>query len=253
MMTMPFHDEAVSEMAKEKQVARKRVQAAILAILALADGYRRRDGTFAFADYPELDDEVNKILIELSDGLLKDAEERARRILEMLEEGDYSDELIESAESGENGMVWALDMHSSNLKSLLEAWIAIMFARSLTVNETLSRVLVYMDSPNSSPMWRDAVRQKLVDPNEVRFGKGYQRKIIDAYAVLLQTFIYTTFLLGAVRKGREDGAIGYRTFRQSNYDCPLCDSLTERVWPIDTMVLPAHPRCVCGIELVYEV
>ena len=67
----------------------------------------------------------------------------------------------------------------------------------------------------------------------------------------LQTFIYSAFLKGTVMKGRRDGAIGYRTFRQSNYDCPLCDSLTKQIWPIDEEVLPAHPRCVCGIEFVY--
>jgi len=75
--------------------------------------------------------------------------------------------------------------------------------------------------------------------------------VADAVAVLLQTFIYKSFVLGTLKKGREAGAIGYRTFRQSNYDCPLCDSLTKRVWPIGTAVLPAHPRCVCGIEFVY--
>ena len=252
-MTMPFHAEAVDEMAREKQTARKRVQAAILAILDLADAYRNPDGTFSFADHPELDDEVNKILIRLSDGLIKDAEERARRLIELLEMEEEADDIVEEAETGENGLLWATDMHSSNLKKLLEAWIAIMFARRLTVNETLTRVLVYMDAPNASPMWREAVKERLVDPNEVRFGRGYQRKVADAFAILLQSFIYTTFIIATVRKGRRDGAIGYRTFRQSNYDCPLCDSLTERVWPIDTMVLPAHPRCVCGISFVYDV
>lgn len=251
-MTMPFHDEAIDEMAKEKSSAKEKVQSAILAILTLAYAYRDRKGTFSFAAYPKLDKEVNRILIALSDGLLREAEGRAESLLEALgiDEEDY-ESVLEEAESGGEGIVWALDMHASNLKRLLEAWIAIMFANGMSVQETLTKVLVYMDAPDASPMWRDAVRARTVDPNEVKFGRGYQRKIADAFAVLLQTFIYSAFLAGTVRKGREAGAIGYRTFRQSNYDCPLCDSLTEQVWPIDTMVLPAHPRCVCGMELVY--
>lgn len=249
---MRFHDKAIDEMAKEKPSAKQRVREAVLAILTLANGYRDRDGVFRFEDYPELDGEVNRILIELSDNLLKEAEQRARRLLALLEMQDEADDIIAEAESGERGMTWALDMHSSNLKRLLEAWVVIMFARSLSVNDALRQVLVYMDSPEVSRLWRDAIRQKAIDQNEVRFGKGYQKNIANAYATLLQTFIYTAFLSGTMRKGRNEGAIGYRTFRQSDYNCPLCDSLTENVWPLDAMVLPAHPRCVCGIELVYQ-
>ena len=249
---MRFHDEAIDEMAREKPAAKQRVREAVLAILTLANAYRDSDGTFRFEDHPELDGEVNRILIELSDNLLQEAEQRARRLLAYLEMEDEADDIIAEAESGEHGMTWALDMHSSNLKKLLEAWVAIMFARSLSVNDTLRQVLVYMDTPEASRLWRDSVRQKAVDPNEVRFGRGYQRNIPNALAALLQTFIYTAFLSGTVRKGRSEGAIGYRTFRQSDYNCPVCDSLTEKVWPLDVMVLPAHPRCVCSLELVYQ-
>lgn len=250
---MRFQKEAIDEMAKEKSSSKEKVQAAIISILILANRFRNDGGRFSFGDYPELDEEVNRILIALSDDLLKEAEERAIRLLEMLGEAEDEEAILEEAERGENGIVWALDMHSSNLKHVLEAWIAIMFARSLSVNETYTKVITYMDAPDASGMWRDAVRKRLVDPNEVRFGKGYQRKVADAFAILLQTLIYTSFLAGTIRKGRKGGAIGYRTFRQSGYDCALCDALTERIWPIGVMVLPAHPRCVCGVEFVYDV
>lgn len=238
-------------MAKVKASARERVTKTIIAVLTLAETYRNGDAPFSFDAYPELDAEVNRMLIALSDGMLEEAEKRARNVLDLLELGEDEESVIREEEDRENGLLWAIDLHSSNLKRLLEAWIAIMFARSLSPTQTLTQMLVYMDAPEASALWRDAVRKRVVDPNEVRFGKGYQRRIADAFTVLLQTFVYTVFVAGTLLKGRREGAIGYRTYRQSGYDCPLCDSLTERIWPLDTMVIPAHPRCVCGIELVY--
>ena len=249
---MRFHDDALDEMARAKSSAKRKVNKAVLRILTLADAYRGRGGKFAFEDYPELDGEVNRVLIELSDDLLKDAEKRARRLLALLELEEYEqDEIVSDAESGEHGLQWAIDMHASNLKAVLGVWITLMFAKGLTVNKAFAQAIGYMEAPEASPLWKESIRARLVDPSEVRFGKGYKRRIPDAMAVLLQTFIYTAFAAGYIRKGGKDGAIGYRTFRQSNYDCALCDSLTTRVWPIDTVVLPAHPRCVCGIELVF--
>lgn len=249
---MKFHDEALDEMAGAKSSAKRRINKTILRILTLADAYRSYGDEFSFDVVPEFDEEVDRILIEMSDGLLQDAEKRARKLLAMLElEEEEMDEIIGESESGENGLQWAIDMHASNLKALLGVWIAIMFAKGLSVNKAFTQVIGYMESPESSPLWKEVVRARIVDPNEVRFGRGYQRRIPDAVGVLLQTFIYTAFARGYITKGRKDGAIGYRTFRQSNYDCELCDSLTTRVWPIDELVIPAHQRCVCGIELVY--
>ena len=249
---MRFHDDALDEMAGAKSSSKRRINKAILEILTLANAYRSDGGDFSFDMHPEFDEEVDRILIAMSDGLLQDAERRARKLLALLElEEDEIDETIADAESGEHGLQWALDMHASNLKALLGVWIALMFAKDLTVNKTFTHAIAYMNAPEASPLWREAVRARIVDPNEVRFGRGYQRRIPDAVAVLMQTFIYTAFTKGYIRKGGKDGAIGYRTFRQSNYDCAMCDSLTKRVWPIDEAVIPAHPRCVCGIELVF--
>lgn len=249
---MRYFDETITEMAREKSSAKRRVNKAVLAILLLADEYRDGDGRFSFDKYPELDDQVNLLLIEMSDGLLKQAENRARKILSWLELRDfYADEALAEAESGDEGLTWALDMHASNLKKVVEAWVVIMFANGMTVHETYPKVIAYMAAPDASPLWKESIRARLVDKNEVRFGKGYQRRVAEAVAILLQTFLYTVLVAGTLRKGVEGGAYGYRVFRQSGYDCPLCDSLTEGIWPIGTRVLPAHPRCVCGIELVY--
>lgn len=41
------------------------------------------------------------------------------------------------------------------------------------------------------------------------------------------------------------GITHYRTIRGSTYDCQLCDEMTEKIWPVDEVALPYHPRCVC--------
>ena len=51
---MRYFDETITEMAREKSSAKRRVNKAVLAILLLADEYRDGDGRFSFDKYPEL-------------------------------------------------------------------------------------------------------------------------------------------------------------------------------------------------------
>lgn len=38
---------------------------------------------------------------------------------------------------------------------------------------------------------------------------------------------------------------GYMIYRGSTYDCPICNYLPGKVYPMNVMILPAHVRCCC--------
>ena len=49
------------------------------------------------------------------------------------------------------------------------------------------------------------------------------------------------------------GAIGFRTFRNSTYPCPICDdSAAVELHPMDDPVPPLHLNCVCGCVFIYD-
>lgn len=242
---MEHRDEALKEMAKVTLFVQTKVEDAIKEILRLAEPYKDTAGTFTFAAEPELDTKVNSVLIALSDDCRNRAESASRAALDNLRADIDEDEIIEEQEDEGNGLLWAFDMHCSNLKRLLEAWIAIWFANDLARMDAYSQIMSYMNAPGASRMWRDSVRARLVDPNEVKFGRGYQRNIPNALTITLQTFIYGVFMIGAIQAAEQRGALYYRTVRGSSYDCPFCDEECEVIRPITEPFTGYHPRCMC--------
>lgn len=247
---MQYREQTIGMMSEVAPSVRKRVSEVITKALRLAENYRGRGDAFAFDLYPELDEKINELLISLSDGLLKDAEKRARNVLDLFDMVLDEETIIHDAEEGEKGIVWALDMHCSNLKKVIAAWIAVGFANGWDTGKILNNCLVYMSNPDASLYWREAVRTKVVDPNEVQFGRGYQRNVIDAVTVTEQGMIYRSFLIASQWVGELDGATHYIIHRGSAFDCPLCDDRCGVPIPIDVPYVPTHIRCVCQLEFV---
>ena len=85
-----------------------------------------------------------------------------------------------------------------------------------------------------------------------KYGKGTPESILKGLTLTNQTMVNQAYQYGRILRYRHDGAIGYRVYRNSTYDCPVCDELCIGIHPLDEIVLPAHPRCVCYTKPVYE-
>lgn len=234
-----------SQMADAKKDVRKRVEKAVDDILSAV--WRFRSAGFRFEDYPELDVEVDQILQDLSDNNLEDAIKRSKDLLRTMELIDFYEESEEFAqqEVGGETPVYRFDMQSSHLKEIIEAWIVISFASNLTKTETRTNLFKYINNPSASTLWKEHYF------GDFHWGKGYSRNPLEQMAVISQGIINTMFQYAKIQQFKEDGAIGYRTVRNSSFHCPYCDSMTERVWPLDEIVIPYHPRCVCLAVPVY--
>lgn len=243
---MPEQDPVLKEMASAREDVRRRLDAAIAAILQLAWAYRSTQ--FRWEDYPELEEEVNAILRDMSDGILEDIEGRTRDALAKIGLTEYADEAWEYASGeieGEDAQ-FRLDMHGTHLKDLLAGWLIAASASKLSSIQTRALVMPYLGNPEASKVWRGA------GLGHLGWGKGYAANILNALTVIAQDLINRSYQKATLESFIDKGAIGYRTERRSSYICPLCDSLTQRVWPLDTQVLPAHPRCVCVAIPVYS-
>ena len=218
-------------------------------IIAIAMSYSFLGREFTFDWSKDLDDAVNDILIQFTDAVL---EETGDAVASRVEEEDREQVLayIGRPQDGEDPEQ-RLDKHGSQLKTLLEAYLAVCFAMNLDRERILADATLFLSSPNQYQDMRDAFfdhdyKSRLIQQGGAHFGRGNpDNPIIGATLVantmLNQAFQYDTLLTF----GKDPSIIGYKVHRGSGYDCEYCDELCVGIHPLDEIVLPAHPRCMC--------
>ena len=243
---MPRKEDAIDQMSGVKQDVRKRMDEAIAAILALCWDYRSPD--FSFSDHIALQREANRILAQMSDGILADSEKRTILALMEAELQDYGEEALEFAEGEINGedVLFRLDRQGDHIKDLIAGWLAVAAYFGFSKQKTIQNFWIYLGNVGASKEW---VSAGLKVP---RWGRGFQLDPLSGITLIGQDMINRAFQYARIKSFEVGGAIGYRTIRQSNYFCPLCDDMTKVIWRLDQFVLPYHPRCVCRAVPVYD-
>ena len=246
----------VEEMAKAKGDVEKRLRYYIPEIIkeCMAFAYLGKAFTFNESD---LSERVNKRLISLSDDILSDIEERARKSIQYADEEEDEDAILAYIKRPIDGqdIVERIDKHCSTLRYFLEGWLAIGFVNNLKEYELTNQILTYIDNPIASSLWQEA-RNAGYFSDSIRagvylYGKGNQKNVLSALTEIERYAINEAFQYGSILHYGKEGAIGYMIHRGSTYDCPYCDSNCGFVIPLDDIRLPQHPRCVCYSTPVY--
>lgn len=250
-------DRVINEMAKAKGDVEKRYREKIPEIIRECMAFAYLGKSFTFNANADLENRVNQRLIELSDEILSDIEERARKVIQYAEEEDDEAMILAYMKREREGedLITRIDKHNSNFRYFLEGWIAIGMVNGLSETGLLTNILTFAENPFVSPLWQKAFSEGYLS-NAIRtrgysFGKGNLRNPMMALTELGRNSINEAFQYGSVLRYGKLGAIGYRTHRASSFDCAYCDELTLRVFPLTMLVLPAHPRCVCFCTPVY--
>ena len=243
---MPGKNSHIPQMASVRGDVERRCADVVSQIIDLSWDYAGQG--FSFAEHPELEREVNRLLVSLSDGMLSDATLRAQKAL--IEDGldDWEDEAAGYA-SGERGgepIVQRLDKHCDHLKELVALWLIAGAVSGLSKGEVVRQMFSHQSNPSMSASWKEA---GLSNP---QWGRGYMIDTVGGMTVVLQDYISRIYQYSVLQGFAENGAIGYRTVRNSGYDCPYCDEMCTKIWPLDEVVLPYHPRCVCLAVPVYK-
>lgn len=248
-------DRLINEMARAEKSIRAYIQDYTEKILTLAEEYRALGVKFTFEKNNELDKKVNALLVELSDAVLEDMNSAAERLLE---EEEDKDSILAWARIKTNAQN-TIDKYSSHLKFFLEGWLAIGFANKLSRGDLMLDILTYIDNPYISPLWKKAFEDgakyasRIIRESGWRWGSGTPLSPAKGMSLTESNFINTAFQRGEINRFSRLGAIGYKVRRRSGYDCPYCDSLCVGIHPLTSMVLPAHPRCVCEAIPVFSV
>lgn len=240
----------IDQMAKAEGDVERQLRKYIPEIIKECMAFAYLGKTFTF-DISDLSDRVNQKLVALSDAILEDIESRAQKVIRYAEEEEDEDDILLyiNRTIGEENLVQRLDKHCSTLRYFLEGWIAIGIVNKIKEHELTNIILSHIDNPLSSALWQDALNagylSNAIKSSLYQYGKGNQKNVLSALTEIERYSINEAFQYGCILKYGKMGAIGYRTHRASNYPCEYCDELTLQVWPLDIIVLPAHPRCVC--------
>lgn len=233
----------------------RRARRAVLDILSTAFPFSGHKGRFTFSVSRNLDAAVNALLLALSDGILDDIDGIWMR--EADEEDRDAVYAWSRREIKGEGVTERLDAHSSHLKYILEGFLAVSFARGITLAEMEADVWTYLEAPYAYPPMREAFTKRDLFNARIIRGRGFHFGRGEQTDALLGLDLVASFTLDAalqyidILRYRKRGATAYMCHRGSDYDCDLCDSLCAVPHPIDEVVLPAHPRCMCWTTPIY--
>lgn len=238
-------EKLVDEVANFKKDAKKRFNAALAALLALAWEYKDRldEKKFSFEANPELYNEALRICREMSDGCAEDAQKRLFAIVE--DALDYADEDA-AWEQVYDDALERFDMAGSHLLELLAVWIGVAMVEKWTESYTKIMISRNLANPFLCPEWNS------IPLDALAWGRGYAKDISKQLTLIGQNAI-----LGGARYAewvdeQAKGAQYYVRHRGSNYPCEVCQELAEVPIPIDKPFEPSHGRCVCYPEYFYE-
>lgn len=241
------NDNLAKKAASFKRKASREFDKAVAALIAIAFKYSEMGEDFLWDKDPELNDEANRILRDLSDNLAEKAKDIAREVVEdSLDYYDFDESWDREDDEGFIPILTRLDQQGSFLKELLEVWIALAFVNGIGKGELRVLVSRYLNNPFASPLWKGL-------PSDIfKWGRGYSRNILDQIAVIGQNAIISAARYAEWVDAMAKGAQYYIRHRGSGYDCPDCDSLCGYPIPIEVPFEWLHSRCMCWPEYFYE-
>lgn len=252
-------NKVIKQMEKVEGDVRRDIRPSLLELVSAAELYRGFGKTFTFAGLPALDEKVNRILLDLSNTILEDIDTKVRYAIAEAEAEDYSGEIqtyVYRDLDGENATN-RVDKHTSRLKYVIEAGIAIGFAHNFTKTKLVNELMTLIQNPFYKmyiPQAREDGDYKasyIVD-GDLNSGRGINTNIVKSIAGVGTTMIADAFHYGRIATYRRDGAIGYGVMRNSSYDCPDCDDVCAVIHPLTEIVVPVHPNCCCSTFPVFS-
>ena len=225
-------DEVLNLMAGMEQWIRGRMLTTVRQIILLLTSYNLDGHDFRFDINARLDDSVNNLLADL----LAAIEDEIRRRALKVSDDDDSDIVPLLADREVHSR---LEAHTSNLKTILQAFIGAMLVKKV------------------SPVLQPALFPSYLETTSHQFGKGVAANPAKGMGFIGKDFIYLAYTDKMLKGFLEKGAVGYQVYRGSRYDCEVCDEIcfengARKTYSFtDTIPIPSHPHCVCYVVPVY--
>jgi len=228
-------------------------------ILVIAQEYSFLGQRFTFDASKDLSDQVNQLLIQLSDAMLEEADARTLKTIENDDDDETVLAWIHRERDGKTNEE-RMDGHASSLRFLLEGYLAVSFANKLTNADIIGDALRFLSNPYGWQPMQEAFAHPerwssdVIQTRGFHFGRGNDTNPINAMANMIQYEVLDGYNRGLLLEfGRDPDIIGYRVERGSSYDCEVCDeAVAGSPYPLDVQICPLHSRCRCKMIPVYS-
>ena len=210
-------------MAGMEQWIRGRMLTTVRQIILLLTTYNLDGHNFRFDINADLDRSVDDLLAQL----LAAVEDEIVRRATKASDDDETDIVPLLAERDVRSR---LESHTSNLKTILQAFIGAMLVKKV------------------SPLLQPALFPSYLETSAHNFGRGVTGNPAKGMGFIGKDFIYLAYTDKMLRGFLEKGAVGYQVYRGSGYDCELCDEIcfengARKTYSFtDTIRVPAHPH-----------
>lgn len=251
-------DIRLGAIAEETKDARKYMKALIIAVMS----YKISGKSFRFSDHPNIKKVALEYLTSYRRKLYSDMLYRITQIMAVsgkknmtLYGIDYdvpndAAKKFFSTELYGSSTKQRLSKYVSKLLYEAEAYIAAGINAGMSPDAIAQQYIQYMLKPFSSPLLQGAIAKGNFEairlaPKGVHFGSGISSSALFNIRTVTQDSLQRAFQTVEHEFYKAGGIKGYTIHRGSGYDCPICNHLPGKVYPITQWILPAHNRCCC--------
>ena len=193
------------------------------------------------ADLKDLFEELyNRISLLIEEDLTFSIRLAASRLDE--DEEDFEEEVKKQTERTQIGFYLpAIKGYADTLKAETEYFLN----KGLEVSEYGE----FIASPLTYLMDKNISTDDMKNTVPVKRGQNYS---IKSSLKQLGTIALMAAFADTVSYGWRNGGVKYYIgFRNGNFPCELCDAYAGKLMPIENMVYPLHPNCICGYIPIY--
>ena len=265
---MPVNPNLVREKQKAVSEIKREISATMTAITLLSIRYRYLGYGFSFSSIPGLEEDVQQELADLRLRLMDLIRQRGEAMADLsaaenlvkygIDKRMTTSEIDEFLSGKIEGKTTEtrISGYVGQLRGEMEAFVAVGLVAGLSQTKIGQSFISAMTHPYGDASVMKAMTSGLYDAvrlrrGELAYGKG---RYASAYSNLLRLDystaqeIYTrNTILGFTSNNK---IAGIRPYRNSIISCELCDSVTGRIYAVDSQIVPVHPRCICGITPV---
>lgn len=244
----------IRKKSKAEAEIRSKISKTVLILAALSKSYSYLGRNFSYNSDPELRRRVDKELASLKSGLLglialrsvelskisaKNNKEKygisretsldeARSLLLEEIDGDTAD--------------GRMDKYISQLKDESEKYMVAGIIAGLSYQKIAEVFTANIRKPLAYALITGIFGADKNDYGKGNYSSAFSNMLRMDYDMSQRAFMRNEWLTFMLSKK----VAGYLVYRNSSIPCEICDQYAGRIFPMSAMILPLHPRCICG-------
>lgn len=226
-------------------------------IVSISYKYNIPPEQFEFSYNTELQQEIDKVI-----SLLLNMIEDYTETLAVATHTDEKEHIISFINRVSHGQTLSqrVKTYVERYKYELEAVVAAGLLLEIGESSLLQSVKNYFTQPYNNPYFLNAVKKgglsaTRIQTNGVSFGVGRTNSSFTALDDVTNFAIAEGWMDYFSMIAKQNGAIGFMSYRGSSYPCQLCDYETTyfHVFENGDPVPPYHSHCCCYIVPIYKI